>query len=289
MRIGFVGAGRTGTALAVALSAAGYDIAAVASQSETSAHALARRIPGATQLDAQGVVAVSDLIFLTVPDDAVAPLAASLSWPAGTSVVHCSGAYGPELLAAAQQGGAAPGAFHPLQTFADRDSSPALDGCTFAIEAGGPLLTTLSDMARELGGRPLQLQAGQRALYHASASMASNYLVTLLASAAGLWTNFGTTPEDALTALLPLVKSTLENVERLGPQRALTGPIARGDSGTIGRHLAALAAEAPAMMGVYREMGLSTIPIALEKATLTPTAAQTIERLLDQTSPGNGR
>jgi predicted short-subunit dehydrogenase-like oxidoreductase (DUF2520 family) len=128
-------------------------------------------------------------------------------------------------------------------------------------------------MAVALGGRPLALH-GDRAVYHLSAAIASNYLVTLLDLAAGLWGELGLSKEEGLRALLPLVRGTVENLDRVGLPAALTGPIARGDVGTIERHLAVLDRVAPEARTMYKELARRTIPIALAKGRIDAAAAR---------------
>jgi predicted short-subunit dehydrogenase-like oxidoreductase (DUF2520 family) len=126
-------------------------------------------------------------------------------------------------------------------------------------------------MAQALGARPLTLPGGARPLYHASAALASNYLVTLISEAATLWQAFGLTREDGLHALLPLVQQTVANLKNLTPEEALTGPIARGDADTVCKHLQALPDDTKAL---YRQLALATIPLAQRKGTLRGQAAQ---------------
>ena len=279
--LGFVGAGVVGSALAVGLSRAGYPVVAVNSRSSERRTALANRLPSAIAVDTpQDVADAVDLVFLTVPDDAVEALAASMTWSSGHAVVHCSGAASLDLLEAARFQGAKVGVFHPLQTFARADRAEAiLPGSAFGIEASSDdLLVILKEMAESLGGTPLTV-SGDKAIYHASAVVASNYLVTLLDAASGLWEFLGVPQEEGLRALLPLVRGTIENLEAIGLPDALTGPIARGDVGTVERHLSALREVAPGLIPMYKELARRAIPIAQAKGTLDDAGAA---RLLDR-------
>ncbi|HLQ33423.1 MAG TPA: DUF2520 domain-containing protein [Chloroflexota bacterium] len=275
MNIGFVGAGRLASVLAPALRRAGYDVPAIASRTFDEAQQLAHKLPGTHAVPApQAVADAVDLVFLTVPDDAIAEAAGAIRWRPGMAAVHCSGAASLELLTSAAEQRAQTGAFHPLQTFVAGQAD--LAGVTVAIEASGDLLGTLAAMAEALGCRPLQLPPGAKPLYHASSALAGNYLVTLLAQAARLWQPFGCSEADALGALLPLVKTAVANVERLGAKAALTGPIARGDAGTVRRHLQALEQEAPDLIPLYCELGLKTLPLT----SLDETAKAEFEAIL---------
>jgi predicted short-subunit dehydrogenase-like oxidoreductase (DUF2520 family) len=157
-----------------------------------------------------------------------------------------------------------------------------LPGSTFALEAEGGLLGILKEMASALEGRWIKLGPGDKAAYHAAAVMTSNYLVTLVKLATDLWESFGIPREQATQALLPLLKGTVSNIENLGIPKALTGPIARGDAGTVQIHLKALQETAPAIIPSYCELGLQTIPVALAKGKINNDQAEELETMLRQ-------
>jgi len=287
-RLAFVGPGTVGTALALALARAGYPVVAIAGRSTGQVKALADRIPGARTADSvQQAVDATDVVFLTVPDDAIKPVAQGIAWPIECSAIHCSGVASVDLLAPAIEASAQAGVFHPLQTFATAaQAEKNMPGSAFGIEAtSDELLATLFGMAKALGGTPLAI-AGDKSVYHASAVIASNYLVTLLDIASGLWETLGLSREDGLKALLPLVRGTIENLEAVGLPRALTGPVARGDVGTIERHLDALSRVAPDILPVYKGLARRTIPIARAKGGLTEEAANRLTAILDRRIEG---
>lgn len=287
-RLGFIGAGVVGTALARLLSDAGYTVVALTSRSADRRATLAERIPEARAVSTpQEVADVADLVFLTVTDDAIEALAASIAWPSGRAAVHCSGVASRDLLEPAKAAGGHIGVFHPLQTFANADQAERnMPGSAFGIEASSDeLLGILREMASSLGGTPLVVSS-EKAIYHASAVIASNYLVTLLDIAASLWVSLGSTREEGLRALLPLVRGTVENLESVGLPNALTGPIARGDLGTIEQHLAALRRVAADTVPVYKELARRTIPIGRAKGGLTEKAAHKLAAILDRPSEG---
>ncbi|MEE8372818.1 MAG: DUF2520 domain-containing protein [Dehalococcoidia bacterium] len=281
-KVGFIGAGTVGTALAVRLSGKGYPVVAVASRSKSSADRLASRVPGCQAHDSkQSVADVAELIFITTPDDAIPMVAAELNWHPGQSVVHCSGADSLDTLEPARSAGARVGGFHPLQTFASVDHAiENLPGSTFGLETEGELLETLRQMASALDGNSILLGAVDKVLYHTAAVLACNYLVTLVKLSTDLWQLFGVPAPDAVRALMPLLRGTLNNVENVGLPNCLTGPIARGDLGTIGKHLAALEQSAPALLAPYRELGLQTVPIALDKGKIDSERADQMRQLL---------
>jgi len=282
--IGFIGAGTVGTALAVRLSRIGYRVAAVSSRTRASAQKLAETVSGCRAYeDGQGVADVSQLVFVTTPDDVIAPVVSRIRWHEGQGVVHCNGAASTDILEPARAFGAHVGAFHPLQTFAS--VSQAIDnipGSTFAIEAEEPLFIILRGMVSDLGGNWVKLDSGDKVLYHTAAVFACNYLYTLVKMATDLWQTFGVPTQQATEALLPLLRGTLRNVENVGLPNCLTGPIARGDLGTIRNHLAALRRSAPGLLSTYRELGLQTIPIALAKGRIDNNRAEELEALLKE-------
>jgi predicted short-subunit dehydrogenase-like oxidoreductase (DUF2520 family) len=283
LKLGFIGAGTVGTALSVRLSGRGYPVVAVSSRSRTSAENLARAVNGCRVLaDNQGVADNAQLIFVTTPDDVIASVVSQIRWRPGQSVVHCSGAASTDILQPAKEFGAQVGAFHPLQTFASaKQAIENIPGSTFALEAEEPLLNTLKDMATALDGYWVELKTSDKVIYHAAAVIACNYLVTLVKLATDLWQTFNIPPRQATQALLPLLRGTIHNIETVGIPQCLTGPIARGDIGTIKKHLDALNQTAPTLVSTYRELGLQTIPIALAKGRINQSQAQELQATLE--------
>ncbi|MGE3855667.1 MAG: Rossmann-like and DUF2520 domain-containing protein [Dehalococcoidia bacterium] len=260
LTIGIIGAGRLGGTLAGALAAAGYTHVQVASRTDAHARAVA---------DACGVAAVpvaraveeSALVFLGVPDGAIASLAETLPWRSGQGVVHLSGALGLDVLAGATGRYALAGCLHPIQTFpgvlaADdpREIAAALfRGVTCGLEAHAPLDGLLAAIAGDLGARTVRLEGVGRARYHAAAVLVSNDVVALMAAATRTWSAAGLPEAAAREALAPLLLAAAANAARLPPERALTGPVARGDVATVRRHLEALAGE-PDLAALYRAL-----------------------------------
>lgn len=272
--IGFIGAGKVGTALASLLHAQGVDVRSVSGRSMASSRRMARaaRLEPSTASSRAATVAHAAIVFLTVPDDAIGPLCRDIAreggWRAGQSVVHCSGALPSDVLQPAREMGALVASFHPLQAFASLEAAlEHLPGSTFALEGDPPLVEQLSILVQTLGGTAVRLTSNEKTLYHAAAVIASNYTVTLAALASDLLVREGIAPDSAtaLRYLLPLLRGTVDNLASLGLPNALTGPIARGDTGTVARHLQALDAIAPDIAQVYRDLGLSTLPLAAAK------------------------
>ena len=281
IKVGFIGAGTTGTALAVRLAQTDYAVIAVYSRSITSAKSLAERIPECTVYQtAQEVSDKTQLVFLTTPDDVIAKVASEIRWHENQSVVHCSGAHSVDILEPAIKQGASTGCLHPLQTFAGIEQAiNNIPGSTFAIEAQEPLLSTLKQIAIILEGQYVELKASGKVLYHAAAVFACNYLVTLVKLATDLWQTFDVPQSKATKALLPLLRGTLNNIENIGLPDCLTGPIARGDLGTIGKHLSALEKVNQHLLNMYKILGLQTIPIALAKGKIDMNKASELEKL----------
>jgi predicted short-subunit dehydrogenase-like oxidoreductase (DUF2520 family) len=282
LKTGFIGAGATGTALAVRLSQEGCPVVAVSSRTLSSAEKLGKLVPNCRVCrTSQEVAALADLVFVTTPDDAIAQACGEVQWHGGQNVVHCSGAHSVDILESAKELGARVGSFHPLQTFAGVDQAiENLPGSTFALEAEGALLSTLKELTQLLNGHWVELKPGDKVLYHAAAVFACNYLVTLVKLALDLWQDFGVSSKDATRALLPLVKGTINNIENIGLPNCLTGPIARGDLGTIEKHLNALDARNPSLLTTYKELGLQTIPIALAKGKVNEQKTEEMTNLL---------
>jgi predicted short-subunit dehydrogenase-like oxidoreductase (DUF2520 family) len=263
--LGFVGAGKVGQALARLWSERGYRVGAVASRSSAHARALASQV-GAEAVPVGEVSQHADLILLTVPDDQIEPVANSLAnqnAARGRGFLHTSGAHDATVLGALAAAGAQVGSLHPAFPFADVETAhKALPGATFAVEAES---ARLRDWATELvdsaDGRLLMVPPGQKALYHAALVLASNYTVTLYALAERLLTDLGAERATADAALDALVGGTVANLRAQGVPDALTGPLVRGDVGTIGAHVEALTHYEPRLAQLYLELAQLSLPL----------------------------
>ena len=290
-KIGFIGAGTVGTALAVSFSQRGYPVAAISSRSLSSAQRLAELVANCQVCYAgQEVADIAELVFITTPDDVISQVATELHWHAGQDVIHCSGAHSIDILEPARRFGANIGSFHPLQTFASVNQAiENLPGSTFALEAEEPLLSKLKELASGLNGSWVELKPGDKVLYHVAAVFVSNYLVTLVKLALDLWQDFGVSQREATKALLPLLRGTVNNIDNVGLPNCLTGPIARGDLGTISKHLIALKVKGPPLFTTYKKLGLQAIPIALAKGKIDEHGAGELRTLLSQNDEGGER
>ena len=282
-RIGFIGAGRLGSALALAMQQAGLPVRAVASARAESARRMAARLPRCEAVSAQGVADGCDLVFITTPDAAIEPTAAALTWRAGMGVVHCSGATEVDALRHAREQGASIGGFHPMQTFADSDAAArSLPGCTITIEAQDAALDPqLVAIAHRLGCAVNRLQPGMRARYHAAAGYASQFINALLAEAAHVWASWGASEADTVRALLPLVRGTLAAIESNGIAGGMPGPVSRGDVNTVAKHMAAMSALGEPVLASYRLLCERTVPLALARGGIDAATAQRLHAILE--------
>ena len=270
LKIGFIGVGVLGKGLALALADRGYRVSASFSRRSDSSLWLSERIPGCSvAASAQALAEVADLVFITTPDAAIHQVCAEVAWRPNQGVVHCCGADSRGILDSAARRQAQTGAFHPFQTLAGlKDPAEAgarLTGVSFAVEGDGWLSDLLPQMAQDLGGRAVVIPEGDRPLYHASAVLACAHLAALMHGAVTLWERMGYDSVDALEALYPLARATLENVAKDGVAASLTGPAFRGDAATIQAHLNGLAQRATELLPVYAALTAASLPLALQR------------------------
>lgn len=268
MRLGFVGAGKVGWALAHIWRA---NVTVVASRTHARAVALAHAVGAVPTKTPVEAVQHSDVLFLTVPDDAIETVAQQLASVdlTGKMIVHTSGAHDRHVLAAAARGGAITGSLHPALPFADSMTAlQNLPGTTFAVEAEDPTLrTSLLRLVQQVPGREIIVPTQQKALYHAALVIASNYTVTLYHIASQLLGSMSDDGEAINSALNALMDATIQNLRDYGTPAALTGPLVRADVGTIAAHLSALEQENPDLVGLYKRLGEATLPIVAARGT----------------------
>jgi predicted short-subunit dehydrogenase-like oxidoreductase (DUF2520 family) len=281
--VGIVGAGAVGTALGVAISRAGWPVRAVASRDAGRRDRFVSLVPSARAfIDAIGVVDEVELIVLAVPDDAIAEVVEPLRLYSGQSMAHTSGLLGADVLEPARAAGSQIGAFHPLVSFtADVDRSVAgLSGATVALEGDDRLVGLLADLAEAIGGLPVRLPAGSKPAYHAAAVLASGGLVALLDAIVALAGTAGIDEPGSLAIYGRLLEQTLANARAGGVSQALTGPIVRGDTGTLATHLATLQQVAPGAVDLYLALARRELAIAEGRRVLTPVQADRVRAAL---------
>ena len=280
--IGIVGAGAVGTALGAALARAGWPVVAVASRDPARRERFRSLVPGARAFaEATAVLDEAELIILAVPDDAIAGLAAELRMYGGQAMIHTSGALGAEVLEPARAAGTQIGAFHPLVAFADTERAiAALHGATVAIEGDEQLAALLARMAEAVGASAVRLLPGTKAAYHAAAVLAAGGFVALLDAIAELGRVAGLDEAGSLAIYGDLIEQTLGNARALGIANALTGPVTRGDVGTLARHIETLRLHAPAALPLYRAAGEREIELAEKRGALAQNRAAELRSTL---------
>jgi predicted short-subunit dehydrogenase-like oxidoreductase (DUF2520 family) len=266
-RFSVIGAGRLGTALAFALTRRGWELEASADRDPAAARETRRIVGrGVATTNLRRAVRGSTMIFLCVPDDAVEAVAHQLAASAadwiGRTVFHTSGLLPAAALEALRRRGAHVASLHPVQSFPKKKGLARLfRGIAWTVEGDREAVRTGMEVARRLGGRGFQIRAEAKPLYHAACSLASNALVALEAAAAELLARAGMARGNASVVLWPLVEGTLQNVKKLGWEKALTGPVARGDGRTVRRHLEALRSR-PLEDAIYRALAGKALEIA---------------------------
>jgi predicted short-subunit dehydrogenase-like oxidoreductase (DUF2520 family) len=286
-RLTLLGAGRLGRTLARLWAERGvFTIGDVVTLSPDSAAAAVRFIGQGRPVASGGDVTLGDVLLLALPDDRIGASAAALATharlPPDTVAFHCSGALDAGLLAPLRAAGAAVASVHPMHSFADPAASLASFAGTFcAIEGDAPAVARLEPAFTAIGGRPVRIAAAAKLLYHAGGVFAANYVIALLASATRLVEAAGVPATEARALLAPLLRGAVENGLALGPEAALTGPIARGDSALVGRQAQAVAQHAADLGALYRVLGRATLALARDRGELDPAQLAALTAALD--------
>lgn len=277
MIVGVIGAGRVGAVLGAALARSGHRVVAASGGSAAAKARIARLLPDAAHLPPNEVArAATDLLLIAVPDDSLAAVVGGLSFRPGQVVAHTSGAHGLAVLAPATAQGARPLALHPAMTFAGTgDDLARLPGVSYGVTAPPDLRPLAERLVADLGGTAEWVAEADRPLYHAALVHGANHLVTLVNEALDRLRDAGVVHPEKVLA--PLLQASLDNALRLG-DAALTGPVSRGDAGTVARHLDRLAAVAPDSVPSYVALARRTADRAIAAGRLRPADA---ERLLD--------
>lgn len=279
-----VGAGRLGTVLATALAGRGWTPELIVDTDARAAREARRAIgAGRAAVSVRASSRLGDIVLVAVPDSEIARVAAGLAasgvrW-AGRTVLHTSGLQPARLLAPLAQRGALVASLHPVQSFASKDAPASVfAGITWGVEGDPAAVATCLRIVRALRGRVLLLSEQDKPLYHAACSLASNALVALEATAAGALRAIGIGGREAEAMLLPLVQGTLQNVKNLGLEKALTGPVLRGDVDTVRGHLEALGQD-PEAREVYKVLGRRALGLAAKNG-LPAGRVRALKRLL---------
>ena len=285
--IGIIGAGKVGAVLGAALRAAEHAVVGVSAVSDASRERAETLLPGVPVLEVQDIVERAELVLLAVPDDALGPLVQGLAklgaWQPGQLVAHTSGRFGVGILHPVRAAGAVPLALHPAMTFTGMslDLTRLLD-CSFGVTADPAMLPIAQALVVEMGADPVAIAEGDRPLYHAALAHGSNHLVTLVAQASELLREVGVDAPERM--LGPLLRASLENALASG-ESALTGPVARGDVGTVAAHSEALRELAGGSGGdildAYLAMARATARRAGSRGLLRPEQIDGIRQALE--------
>ncbi len=281
-----VGCGRVGTALAIFLTRAGYRAVGFASKSISSAKQVANRV-GSDRFSnvPWEITPGADIVFITTPDSAIPDTCNKISQNIGFSgdavVIHCSGALASSVLSSAKDCGAWIGSMHPLQSFASADypTNPFQD-IVVSMEGEERALEFARKISVDLGGQGVEILTEAKTLYHASAVVASNFLVTLLDLAIRLIGEAGVDGQDAFKLLKPLIEGTLSNIEKVGTQGALTGPIVRGDVKTVEEHIKEIGLKRPELLMLYKTLAFYTVDIAAARGAIPESSVQELKSIV---------
>lgn len=282
-----VGCGKVGLNLVKFLTKAGYPVSGLASRTIDSAKR-AGEIASTDNIstEAHTITKDADVVFITTPDGIIEQTCNDIAGNNGFSeknvVFHCSGSLPSTLLASAKKLGAKTGSIHPLQSFATTDNQHSpFEGIIAAIEGEPAAVLAGLAIAEDLGARGLKIQTDSKMMYHASAVVASNCLVTLVDFAYKLLGVAGIGNEDAYDVLGPLVEGTLTNIKKVGTTQALTGPVVRGDVSTVEEHIKEIAQKTPDLVALYKILGHHTVNIAKKRGTLSGTVEKDLFKLFE--------
>jgi predicted short-subunit dehydrogenase-like oxidoreductase (DUF2520 family) len=291
-RVVIIGAGRVGTAMSSLLSSRSYEVIAVADSSRSARERAASLSGAQPTADPVAAAGQADIVLITTPDDVIEEtcrlIADSAPGLSGKKFIHMSGALPLGALSTAQQAGADTLSVHPLQTFADLQGAlDALPGSTFGVTCSPELRQWARRFVSDLDGRVQFIEDAHKVIYHTAAVLASNLIPMVEYGAEFVARELGFSDEEFAAAFMPLARATLDNVERLGPAGALTGPLARGDAGTLREHLHALEGFNPELAAMYRAVCLWGLRLVEERGDIDPGATEEMRRLL-LSDPGAG-
>ncbi len=272
-RIALIGPGRVGCAITRCLHDAGYPVVAIIGRCREKSVEACEFIGCSEKLasDQLSDAATAQLILLAVPDDQIKNVAMELHAAIGESnhtIIHFSGLHSADIMRH-EPSRSSLLSLHPLLPFADRQIAfENLKHCPCALEGDPSALSLGQEVVKAIGGQAFLLSGDKKTLYHAAACIASNYLVTLLACSRDLLVSCGVAQEQTLALLRPLMQASLDNAIKLGPEQGLTGPIVRGDIGTLENHLEALKSHSPDDHQLYILLGLKTLSLARQSNRL---------------------
>ena len=282
-----VGAGKVGTAIAVLLQRAGYPVVGIASRTLESAKKAAGRLdppPEFGDVPAE-LTRKAEAVLITTRDDAIETACEAIAeregFREGQIVLHVSGSLPSTILSPAKEKGAFIGSMHPLQSFADVDVAiKTLGGSYFCLEGDEEAVEAAKELALSLKGQIMTIKTEDKPIYHAAAVIASNFFVSIIDMSLRFYEAIGIDREGGLEALMPLIKGSLNNIGALGPVKALTGPIARGDVGVVESHVQAISRVLPDLLDSYKALAKLNVEVGLRKGTLKKDLAEEILRVV---------
>lgn len=292
-----IGCGKVGTTLACLWRRAGvFGIGQILNQSLSSAGKAAGRIGRGEAAESFAGLKEADLFMISASDGRIAECCRRLCETGldlkGKVVFHCSGSLPSAILEPARRKGAAVASVHPVKSFADIDGAVrSFEGTFCAVEGDAAAIETLSDGLAKIGAKIFAIDPGAKAIYHTAAVFASNYLVAVIEAGLRCYEQAGVQRKDGLAILEPIVGGTVANLFRLGPEQALTGPIARGEAEVVRGHLEALTGWDPELAVLYRNLGRVALDLAAARGNVPEEALAEIGKLLEpgaaSLSPGH--
>jgi len=289
LTVGVVGTGRAGSVLGAALANAGHKVIAAYGVSDLSRLRAEALLPGVPLVSPEEVFAAAELVLVTVPDDVLPDLIAGLAATSvirpGQLIAHASGRYGIGVLGPATALGALPLALHPAMTLTGTSLDlQRLSGAPFGVTTPEVLRPVGEALVVEMGGEPVWVPEGSRALYHAALANGANHLITLVTQSLDLLTAAGVEQPERL--LSPLLYASLDNALRNG-DAALTGPVVRGDAGTVAAHVDVINGVSQQARRAYVAMARLTADRALAAGRLAPQQAEALLSALASQDPGD--
>lgn len=290
-QIAVIGPGKVGVSIAMMAKSAGLAVVAIGGRNpervSLASSLLGRDVHQGSIFEAAGK---AEVVLIAVSDDSIesvcGELASTKSFKKGTVVAHFSGALTSAVLKSAKEAGCFVASAHPLRSFALPGVNAARAGEYWFVEGDEEATVVMDSIIGSIGGCVAHITKEAKPLYHAASVVACNYLVVLLDVAYQLMKETGVDPEVARDALMPLVSGTIENISKIGPEKALTGPISRGDKDTVSLHLKHISQlKDGTFADVYRTMGSATVDLALRKGSIERAkAVEMLALLSDQKS-----
>ncbi len=286
-RIAIIGAGRVGSALAEALNEKGYRIVAIIDRDLSLAEKFRTQIQVEICSDSISKLIPVDLIFISVPDDSIGTVVNELKVEFEKKnlsgfVFHTSGALTSDIFKPIQKHGISTASFHPIQTFfGEKRDYRKFENIYVGIEGEKKAILVAKKIVNHLGAKPLLIPKEFKPQYHLACTITSNYLNTLLFVVVDLLKEINYSEKETLETLFPLISTTLENIKENGLNKALTGPIARGDVGTVEKHLSILLKNFSEYISLYQELGKVTMNYPAIKEKMDNQKYQALEKILN--------